>query len=98
MGTSTAAMKRSDFVWAIRLAKISKGVLDRKWSHATFSKGASFGVNDGEDLGDQLVEALAEEGIKGIEKVSIGKSVNHVFLVQPPINTSDPGCDVGHDT
>lgn len=51
-GTSTAAAKRSDFVWAIRVAKISKGVLDGEWSHATFAKGALFGLDDDEDKGE----------------------------------------------
>ncbi|KAK3385681.1 hypothetical protein B0H63DRAFT_186496 [Podospora didyma] len=35
----------SDFVWAVRLAKISKGVFDRTWSHSThYSEGAAFGL------------------------------------------------------
>jgi hypothetical protein len=61
------------------LAKISKGVLDGEWSHTTFSKGASFGINDDEDQGDQLVKALENEGLKGIEKVTVGKDTD-VFL------------------
>ncbi|KAH6886997.1 hypothetical protein B0T10DRAFT_539197 [Thelonectria olida] len=79
-GTSTTTQKRSDFVWAIRLAKISKGVLDRQWSHATLSKGASFGVNEEEDQGDSLVKALENEGLEGIEKVTVGKDTD-VFLI-----------------
>lgn len=81
-GVSMVAAKRSDFVWAIRVAKLSKGVLDREWSHATFAKGASFSIHDDEDQGDQLVEALAKEGLKDVGKVSIGKDADHVFLFQ----------------
>lgn len=83
---ATAAAKRSDFVWAIRVAKISKGVLDGEWSHATFAKGASFGLNHDEDQGGQLVDALAKEGFKEVGKVNIDKDTDHVFLVQQDLN------------
>lgn len=81
-GTSTAAARRSDFVWAIRVAKVSKGVLDGEWSHTTFAKGASFGLNEDKDEGEQLVEALAREGFEDVGKVSIDKDKGHVFLIQ----------------
>ncbi|KAK3682965.1 hypothetical protein B0T22DRAFT_502111 [Podospora appendiculata] len=42
-----ASEQASDFVWAIRVAKISKGFLDREWSHETFSQGATYGLGDG---------------------------------------------------
>ncbi|KAI8951381.1 hypothetical protein F4801DRAFT_578588 [Xylaria longipes] len=79
---STIAQKRSDFVWAIRLAKISKGLLDAEWSHSTYSKGASFGVGD-RDIGSEIVGALIAEGIDGVEKLEkpvIDKN-NDVFLL-----------------
>ncbi|KAH7311133.1 hypothetical protein BKA65DRAFT_363106, partial [Rhexocercosporidium sp. MPI-PUGE-AT-0058] len=41
---SKTATKATDFVWAIRLAKISNGWLDREWDWETFSKGATFTI------------------------------------------------------
>ncbi|KAK3329198.1 hypothetical protein B0H66DRAFT_540418 [Apodospora peruviana] len=40
----------SDFVWAVRLAKITKGVLDTTWSHMRYySKAATFSLEVDED-------------------------------------------------
>ncbi|KAF9879129.1 hypothetical protein CkaCkLH20_03362 [Colletotrichum karsti] len=58
---SSAAPKITDFVWAVRLAKISKGFIDRKWSFETFSSGATFGLNDKADIGQEVAEALKGE-------------------------------------
>ncbi|KAI0459793.1 hypothetical protein F5B21DRAFT_454220 [Xylaria acuta] len=80
--TSMSAQKMSDFVWAIRLAKVSKGLLDAEWSHSTYSKGASFGVGD-RDIGSEVVEALVTEGIGGAEKLEkpVIEEENDVFLL-----------------
>lgn len=56
----------SDFVWAVRLAKISKGFLDREWSYSTFSKGATYGLEDGKGV----TESLSKEGIRGAELIT----------------------------
>lgn len=56
----------SDFIWAIRVAKISKGVFDSKWSVKTFSKGATFGT---EQTLHSVENVLSEEGIKAAEKI-----------------------------
>jgi hypothetical protein len=66
-------------VWAIRLAKISKGLLDRRWSYETFSTGSIFGVDTGEDEGQKIADALKCEGLQ-IEKVDISSEVD-VFVV-----------------
>ncbi|KAI1069300.1 hypothetical protein LB507_008585 [Fusarium sp. FIESC RH6] len=53
-----------DFVWAIRLAKVHKGLLTRDWSVAAYSKRATF---DG-DGGDADIEgALKHEGLEGFQ-------------------------------
>jgi hypothetical protein len=68
---SSTARKTTDFVWALRLAKISKGLIDRQWSHETFSSGATFGLDDEADTGQQIVDALQGEGLEGLEKVDV---------------------------
>jgi hypothetical protein len=37
-----------DFVWAIRLAKIHRGVLHRDWSVSTYTKRATFAAEEDE--------------------------------------------------
>jgi hypothetical protein len=37
-----------DFVWAVRLAKIQKGVLQKDWSVSMYTKRATFGVEEDE--------------------------------------------------
>jgi hypothetical protein len=54
----------SDFIWAVRLTKISKGLFSRTWGKETFKEGATF--NLGDDQADPLStnEALAKEGLE----------------------------------
>jgi hypothetical protein len=66
-------------VWAIRLAKISKGLLDRRWSYETFSTGSIFGVDTGKDKGQKIADALKCEGLQ-IKKVDIS-SEDDVFVI-----------------
>lgn len=61
---SATTQKTTDFVWAVRLAKISKGILDRQWSHNTFSSGATFGLEEKANEGKQIADALREEGFE----------------------------------
>ncbi|VUC25254.1 unnamed protein product [Clonostachys rosea] len=64
--TSVSTEKASDFVWAIRLAKISKeGVFDRRWSCSTLSKGATFSGHSKISKHQELLEALENEGFVG---------------------------------
>jgi hypothetical protein len=80
MRVSSAAQKTTDFVWALRLAKISMGLIDREWSHKTFSKGATFGLDDDAELGKQIIEALESEGLRGLERVDV-KPDDDVFVL-----------------
>jgi hypothetical protein len=54
----------SDFIWAVRLTKISKGLFSRTWGKETFKEGPIF--NLGDDQADPLStnEALAKEGLE----------------------------------
>jgi hypothetical protein len=64
---SMNAHKTSDFVWAVRLTKISKGLIDRQWSVETFSSGATFGINDGAKKGQVIINTIRAEGFESIE-------------------------------
>ncbi|KAF7502927.1 hypothetical protein GJ744_004803 [Endocarpon pusillum] len=77
---SSTAQKTTDFVWAVRLAKISKGLIDRQWSHETFSSGATFGLDNEAEKGQHIVDALQGEGLEGIEKVKV-KVDDDVFVI-----------------
>ncbi|RAH79508.1 hypothetical protein BO86DRAFT_411496 [Aspergillus japonicus CBS 114.51] len=77
---SNTAQQATDFVWAVRLAKISKGVVDRRWSHRTFSRGATFGVEQDKDVKRQLVDALKEEGVHGLNVQHVDEG-DEVFIV-----------------
>jgi hypothetical protein len=77
---SSTALKTTDFVWALRLAKISKGLIDRQWSHETYSSGATFGLDDEADTSQQIVDALQGEGLEGIEKVNV-QVADDIFVI-----------------
>ncbi|KAL6230693.1 hypothetical protein BDW75DRAFT_234187 [Aspergillus navahoensis] len=58
-GAALAVGNSSDFVWAIRLTKISKDLLGPGFSIKTYVKGATYGLEDEKDVG----EVLAQEGV-----------------------------------
>ncbi|KAK7930999.1 hypothetical protein PG985_001711 [Apiospora marii] len=63
--SSQSASQWTDFVWAIRLAKVSQGILDRAWSHATVFKGATLGLEETPEGGAAgVVGELAREGLE----------------------------------
>ncbi|KIW14800.1 hypothetical protein PV08_07585 [Exophiala spinifera] len=51
----------SDFIWAVRLAKISKGILMKDWSLAPYTKRATMDTGDEEQV--DLVGTVAAEGL-----------------------------------
>lgn len=78
MAVCSSAQRITDFVWAVRLAKISKGLIDRKWTHETISRGATFAVDDNEaDKGRNIVDALRREGLEVVlaTDVQIGSDI-----------------------
>ncbi|KAH7275682.1 hypothetical protein MRS44_006123 [Fusarium solani] len=62
--TSTSAKNTHDFVWAVRLSKITKGLFDKKWSKKTYSQGATF---DMEERGRSIESILLDEGLEDSE-------------------------------
>lgn len=58
-GAALAVGGSSDFVWAIRLTKISKDLFGHGFSIKSYVKGATYGLEDEEDVG----VVLAQEGV-----------------------------------
>ncbi|KAH7312625.1 hypothetical protein B0I35DRAFT_59731 [Stachybotrys elegans] len=54
----------NDFVWAVRLGKITKGLFDSKWTARTYSKGAVF---DTTEKTTDIDAMMAAEGIENYE-------------------------------
>ena len=56
----------TDFVWAVRLLKISKGVFSSNWTQRTLSAGATFDM-DNKAAGRRGVEKILneDEGLEG---------------------------------
>lgn len=65
----------SDFVWAVRLARISKGFLDREWSYETFSRGATYGLEKEENIVTGVVDNLTQDGLKDVELIATSEEV-----------------------
>jgi hypothetical protein len=66
---SISAGKTTDFVWAVRLTKISKGILDKKWSYRVLTKGATFGVKEDQAQKEHVQQVLSEEGLSNVETI-----------------------------
>ncbi|PYI14538.1 hypothetical protein BO99DRAFT_394516 [Aspergillus violaceofuscus CBS 115571] len=74
---------QSDFVWAVRLAKIHKGWLARNWSMDPYTKGASCGVEkeEGEGEDPDVEKVLTEEGLSHFEIVTDGEAGEDLVVV-----------------
>lgn len=58
--TTIAGQHTTDFVWAVRLAKVHKGFLSTDWSVQTYTQGATFSTED-EDL--DIAALVDSEGL-----------------------------------
>lgn len=67
----------NDFVWAIRLARIHKGILHRDWSVSTYMKRATF--DTGEDEVD-VAAVLSNEGFTNFTVVEDG-ALDQAFVI-----------------
>jgi hypothetical protein len=67
----------NDFVWAVRLAKIHKGILHRDWSVSTYTTRATFGA--GEDDVD-VAAVLSDEGFADFTVVE-DVTLNQAFVI-----------------
>ncbi|RAH69915.1 uncharacterized protein BO66DRAFT_392051 [Aspergillus aculeatinus CBS 121060] len=71
---------QSDFVWAVRLAKIHKGWLARDWSLDPYTTGATFGVEKEEDEDLDVEKVLMGEGLSRFEIVT-GDEADEALMV-----------------
>lgn len=56
-----SAQKSSDFVRAMRLAKIWKNNTEKDWDFRTVSKGATFSLDDEKQWKDEIQQILSQE-------------------------------------
>jgi hypothetical protein len=61
-----SAKLSSDFVWAVRLARIWKGAMEKDWDFRTVSRGATFSLDDKKDWKDDIQQTLSQE-LSGVE-------------------------------
>lgn len=66
-----------DFVWAIRLARIHKGVLHRDWSVSTHSKKATFAAEEDEV---DVAAVLRDEGFANFTVVE-DEALDQAFVI-----------------
>lgn len=78
--TSTSAKNTHDFIWAVRLSKITKGLFDKKWSKKTFSEGATF---DMQERGRSIESILLDEGLEDSEVFMIDGEPDLGHIVIP---------------
>jgi hypothetical protein len=83
-GTTASFQKASDFVWAIRLMKISKGVFNPAWKMSTFVQGATFSLGEAEKEGEaDVAEVLSSEGLDPEHETQIFRdNEGDAFVVQ----------------
>ena len=68
----------SDFIWAIRLAKVKKGLLMRDWSLEPYTKLATFGA--GEEEVD-IARTVVAEGIDNFLVIE-DEDLDEAFVVK----------------
>lgn len=82
---SSTLQQSTDFIWAVRLAKISKGLLDRRWSYRTFSHGATFASEQNAEEKREFIKALQEEGVNGLSVHGQGDG-DELFIVNTDLD------------
>jgi hypothetical protein len=67
----------NDFVWAVRLAKIHKGILRKDWSVSMYTKRATFGVEEDEV---DVAAVLRAEGFANFTVVE-DEALDQAFVI-----------------
>lgn len=71
--------KASDFVWAVRLAKVHKGILMTDWSIDPYTHKATFGVtSDGQEV--DVTAVVTGNGLQGFKVIEDDK-LNEAIVV-----------------
>jgi hypothetical protein len=79
-GDGISFERATDFVWAVRLTKISKGVLSEGWTKETFVKGATFNLPE-EMPGDMVAKAQDVLGEEGVGDAQIYQDGEDMFVM-----------------
>jgi hypothetical protein len=85
--TKESWKKASDFVWALRLTKIKKGLFDGDddWKMETATNGATFSKGSGDAEEVKVGDDLVAEGLDLDHDVTLWKDEGEDFLVIPNI-------------
>ncbi|KAK2023034.1 hypothetical protein LX32DRAFT_628892 [Colletotrichum zoysiae] len=75
--TTMSTERQSDFVWAVRLAKVHKGLVMKDWSVNPYTKKATFNNADGKV---DVEETLSAEGVKAF-RVFEDDALGDAFVV-----------------
>ncbi|PFH58533.1 hypothetical protein XA68_13556 [Ophiocordyceps unilateralis] len=75
---TTEEKDMSDFVWAVRLAKVHKGILMTDWSIDPFTRRATFGQGDGDEV--DVVAVVKDEGLDEFKLVDDDEAGEAVVL------------------
>lgn len=83
--------RASDFVWAVRLTKVSKMPLHPGLKRETVVKGATFTLGEQDEVPIKIMEELAADGLDPGDVTSFGGDKGIIFFVPNSANTDDPG-------
>ncbi|KAH7131290.1 hypothetical protein EDB81DRAFT_871577 [Dactylonectria macrodidyma] len=84
---SVSAKYTNDFVWAVRFSKIAKGLFVKDWRQKTFTKDATFSMDDSSTGMENIKEVLLDEGLlcSEIFAVDSGGSDDEIVVVPETI-------------
>lgn len=71
-----------DFIWAIRLAKVHKGLLVRDWSVAAYTRRATFGDKEGDADVESTLQGERIDGFQIIDDNDLDEAIvlNEQFI------------------
>ncbi|KAH8692295.1 hypothetical protein BGW36DRAFT_464809 [Talaromyces proteolyticus] len=72
--------RSSDFIWSIRLTKLSKKFYSRDWDHESYTKGATYGLEDEQNKED-IKQFLSSQAIDSSQILEVG---DDIFVLTDP--------------
>lgn len=77
--TQNAEGEVSDFVWAVRLAKVHKGILMSDWSVDPYTHKATFSVEEGEEV--DVGKVVRSEGLGAEAKIFEDEELEEAVVI-----------------
>ncbi|KAI9687321.1 MAG: hypothetical protein M1822_002364 [Bathelium mastoideum] len=72
----------NDFVFAVQVAKVTKGILNKDWSWATLSEGATFAAGDNiEERIKSIKTQLGKNGLGHTQTIGLEDGAKEVFVL-----------------